>query len=267
MFQIGRAMSHPLDGCWAKIERANHNINRLHQLTTSFLHLHGHDYRTDINADSTEHIYRVFGPPHPPIEFAVRAGEIINHLRSSLDHLVWQLVLRKHSSPSFKVQFPICVTVTKYKEAIRGGIINGIARSAQTIIQGAQPYHRAIPADDPLAILHELNNIDKHKLLLVVSSETSIEDKIHFYGDRIQPGEETIIPKIWSRRTIRAQEGGAELFRVRFPRPLKVSMYTELTPQIAFERFGVRENEAVIPGPTSLRDAVIKTIKLFDGEF
>jgi hypothetical protein len=36
---------------------------------------------------------------------------------------------------------------------------------------------------------------------------------------------------------------------------------------VAFERFGTREIESVILSLTHLRDAVIKTVKLFDGEF
>jgi hypothetical protein len=31
-------MSHPLDGCWAKIERANENIKNLETEITAFVH-------------------------------------------------------------------------------------------------------------------------------------------------------------------------------------------------------------------------------------
>lgn len=260
-------MSHPLDGCWAKIERANHNINRLNQLTTNFVSLHSHDFRTEINADKTEHIYRVFGPPPPPLNFAVRTGEIVNHLRASLDHLIWALVLKRHKSPTFKVQFPVCLTAAKYEKAIEGGIIKGVSGSAQAIIERLQPYHATKPAEDALAILHDLNNIDKHKLLLVVSCYAYVPDTISFSGDRAEHHEIKFVPENWSRRSIRAEESGAELFRVRFTRPINVSMYANVTQQIAFEKFGVRNHEPLIEGLSSLRDAVVKALKLFNGEF
>jgi hypothetical protein len=56
-------MSHPLDGCRAKIERADHNIKRLNILITEFLRLNPYDTVQDVNSDSTEYIYRIIGPP------------------------------------------------------------------------------------------------------------------------------------------------------------------------------------------------------------
>jgi hypothetical protein len=137
-------MSHPLDGCWAKIERADHNIKRLDALINAFLNVHAHNYVTDINDNSTEHTYRVL-TPEPPPGLAVRAGEIVHHLRSSLDHLIWALVLERHQSPDFRVQFPICTDVTEYKKALRGHIIKGVSGSAQALIKRAQPYMPRIP--------------------------------------------------------------------------------------------------------------------------
>jgi hypothetical protein len=157
--------------------------------------------------------------------------------------------------------------IAKYKHALRKHIIKSISGTAQTIIESAQPYHATQPRDDPLAILQDLNNIDKHRLLLVVSSYTYVPDTIRFSGDKIENGELTIIPENWSRRMVRAVEGGAELFSARFHRPVKVDMYAQFAPQIAFEKFGLRQDEPIIPGLTSLRDAVVKTIKLFATEF
>jgi hypothetical protein len=260
-------MSHPLDGCWEKVKRADHNIDRLNQLTTRFVHLHGHDFREEFNADRTEYTYRIFGPPSPPLEFAVRAGEIINHLRSSLDHLVWQLVLQQHQTPDFRVQYPICLNRKNYRSALSNGILKGVSGSARTIIEQTQPYHAPVPHDDPLAILHDLNNIDKHKLLLVVTCHAYIHDTINLSGDPIQSREVEFVPKDWSNRKIRAVESGAEFVRVRFSSPKKVGMYAEVSQHIALEKFGVRQDEPLIPSLKELRDAVMKALELFKGEF
>jgi hypothetical protein len=267
MDQSRAGVAPPLKGCWAKIKRADHNIKRLDALIQEFLRFNPYTPTEEVNRDLTEYIYRVSGPPDPPLDFSVRAGEIIAHLRSSLDHLAWALVLRRHHSPTFRVHFPICTTVPKYKKAIRQGAVQGISGSAQAIIERTQPYHSAVPDEHPLSILHDLNNIDKHKLLLVVSSYTVVNDAISFSGDVLKKGEVQIVPENWSRRSLRAVEGGTELFRARFVRPTKVSMYTNLTTQIAFEEFGVSRVKPVIPSLEHLCNAVIKTLKLFSGEF
>jgi hypothetical protein len=130
-----------------------------------------------------------------------------------------------------------------------------------------QPYNAPIPCDDSLAILHDLSNIDKHKLLLVAASYTFVPDTISLSGDQIEDHEVEFIPKQWAKRRIRAADGGAELFRIRFARPVKMSMYAQFNPKIAFDKFGIREAEPLIPSLTHLRDTVTKTIHRFDGEF
>jgi hypothetical protein len=100
-------MSHPLDGCWAKIKRANENIDNLR---TEIINFTGsNDYRVvrDVNKETRKYTFRAFGPDNAiPLRFSVLAGEIIHHLRSSLDHLTWALVLvtkrplLKFNSPS-----------------------------------------------------------------------------------------------------------------------------------------------------------------------
>jgi hypothetical protein len=46
-------------------------------------------------------------------------------------------------------------------------MVQGVSENAQAIIERLQPYHAAQPPDNALAILRSLNNIDKHKLLVV----------------------------------------------------------------------------------------------------
>jgi hypothetical protein len=105
----------------------------------------------------------------PPDEFSLIIGECLHNLRSALDNLVHTLAIRKHGSPlpqtiAKRLQFPIA----KDHEGFRGikWRIQDIPSEAQTEIEGLQPYnHRQDdPTRDPLWILNELSNIDKHRL-------------------------------------------------------------------------------------------------------
>ena len=161
----------PLDGCWAKIKRADENTNNLATEIERFIKTNLGSYRvvTELNAETKECVLKAVGQgPRIDPRISVLVGEIVYHLRSSLDHLMWGLVTKKHAAPDWKPQFPICYKASDF-EATRNGIAKGITSKARALIEAVQPYHRTPPESHPLAILQTLNNTDKHSLLLVVS--------------------------------------------------------------------------------------------------
>jgi hypothetical protein len=176
-------MSHLLDGCWAKIERANENIENLNAEIGAFVHSDNYIIVRHLDHQTKTCTFHARGQSIP-LRFSVLAGEIIHHLRSSLDHLIWALVLTRHRAPDFKVQFPICLAADKFEATVKAGIIKGVAGSAKAIIERIQPYHNAngsnVARDDPLAVMHDLSNTDKHKLLAVAVSAARNPMKINF---------------------------------------------------------------------------------------
>jgi hypothetical protein len=65
-------------------------------------------------------------------------------------------------------QFPIFKTRPGFKE--RGlPRISRLPNRARTLVKWAQPYRRRNPDDDLLWLLHDLDSVDKHKLLAVVT--------------------------------------------------------------------------------------------------
>jgi hypothetical protein len=265
-------MSHPLDGCWAKIERANENIKSLETEITAFVHPNNYIIVRNIDHQAMICTFTALGQPIP-LRFSVLVSEIVHHLRSSLDHLIWALVVARHQAPNFKVQFPICLAAEKFRSAVKGGIIKGVSGSAQAIIERVQPYQntnwRDIASDDPLAILHDFNNTDKHKLLAVVVSAAHIPMKLHFLNTtRDETSITKIEPEEWSGRLLRAEPNGTEVLRIRFAKMHpKLHVDADFSYQVAFEQFGTREIEPVIPSLKRLREATTATIKLFNGEF
>lgn len=106
----------------------------------------------------------------PPAQLGLIIGDIAHNLRSALDNLVYELVVACHGDPPPDrfvrySEFPI-FGPQAMSSAVRKRRIGGIAPRAQAIIEGLQPYHRGNDyASDPLWVLYELSNIDKHRRL------------------------------------------------------------------------------------------------------
>jgi hypothetical protein len=97
-------------------------------------------------------------------------GDAVHNLRSSLDHLAWQLVESGGGSPNKNTHFPICHGAQgahKYQTAIGKGEIKRVSPGAERVLSAVQPY---VTGDDTLWIIQELDNIDKHRLLITIVS-------------------------------------------------------------------------------------------------
>jgi|ERR1700732_254094 len=259
---------HQLGGCWAKINRGQHHIKFLETDIADFFQRNPHTVVGQFNRDCTEYLFTATGPVEIPVNFAVVAGEVVHHLRSSLDHLVWALVVQRGCAPKGHVQFPICSTPKKFESACKRGKIDGISNAAQAIIQDAQPFRTGQPTNHPLAILQDLNNTDKHKLLLIVSCATGVGNTLEFSGACIENHEIDIIPSNWSKQAVRTVDGGTEVLRIRFKRPIpEMKVDAQFLPHIAFDQFGGANLEPIIPSLVHLHDYVANTINLFNGEF
>ena len=150
--------------------------------------------------------------------------------------------------------------------------MKGISGSAQAIIERLQPYQNAdwrnTVSDNPLRIIQEFNNTDKHRLLAVVVSAAHVRNELYFSGKIADTIIARIEPEQWADLLLRTEADGTKILTIRFAKmhpELQVKAY--FRHQVAFEKFGTREIEPVIPCLIHLRDETIKAIKLFNGEF
>ena len=114
--------------------------------------------------------------PKAPIQWSVRTGEFAHNLRSSLDHLVWQLVLANGRCPGRHTGFPIQdqANPKKFKSNLRG-----VSLTATEYIKIVQPYHiteQEYQSDSDrvrigLAMLHDICNMDKHRHLAIAVTQ------------------------------------------------------------------------------------------------
>ena len=128
----------------------------------------------EADPDPTCYLFRfeVFRPI--PVRISAIAGDIVHNLRSSLDHFVTALVQQREGGDG-RNAFPIYASEEAFIQDVRDrakkrgpGPLHGIAVDSEewAFIERAQPYKRRDrPKAHPLAVLADLSNRDKHRVL------------------------------------------------------------------------------------------------------
>ena len=171
-----------LDGIYAKIRLAGDQIDSLTADMDRFCTDIRQSIVRDVREDSDEQVWVFRGEtPSAPIEWSIRVGEILYHLRSTLDHLVWQLVLANGQEPSRRNDYPIVKDKSEWSR--NKDRLKGVTPRVETIVEYLQPYTGGINLQFDVrafGTLHTLCNIDKHRHLNMVIVETSGIDSIVF---------------------------------------------------------------------------------------
>lgn len=161
-----------LAGVFAKINRAREHAQNLEADVQRFLDEGPYRVISEEDPETGECLVRAQVIKEPPlVEWGVRVGDVLFNYRSALDQLAWQLALvhKPDMDPPERTEFPIFVDVPLFEKE-RAKKIGGLSTEAQDTIERLQPYNRGgTPEFDPLWSLHELNRIDKHRVLLVTA--------------------------------------------------------------------------------------------------
>jgi hypothetical protein len=235
----------PVDGPISKVKRAYENIADLDTRIAAFLT--DTEYVTTLQAhlqDGT--IIFSHGRTRAADDIAVRIGEVIHNLRSSLDQLYFALVTASFmttknrlltTSEERTVQFPVCRDAKDYRAFRKGKIEGWVPDAALPMFDGVQPCHNP-PADDYFTqVITDLNNRDKHRLLVLawvkLDAPTVIFDRVKA---QLKAGE---------------------------PIPLNSEVYRQRASDVVFLKLGTHQNKPVLPCLIELTDAVERTIELF----
>jgi hypothetical protein len=150
----------------AKVERAKQNILDMDMRLSE---LHGYIPGVQKKVSSNKRDPGQIHTYHVPFDTLAAAGDVLNNLRSALDHLISQLSFARYPRLTQKqlktCAFPIYESATKYEKS-RGRDIKFIHPDAVKLIDSMKPYKGGNYA---LWMLNELNNTSKHRLLLNVS--------------------------------------------------------------------------------------------------
>jgi hypothetical protein len=165
----GSPASHPLDGPRGKLIRAGQQARMLNRHCEAYVASAPIELVARFDAATASHLVYTQGRP-PPLYLKLILGEIIHDLRSALDQLAWQLAIQ-HTQPSElasrkamnAIQFPISSSEDSFRthRAMRY-----FGKDAAAQIDVLQPYHNVgSPLINPLAVVQELSNTDKHQVL------------------------------------------------------------------------------------------------------
>ncbi|HWY87422.1 MAG TPA: hypothetical protein VNX28_11890 [Gemmataceae bacterium] len=181
-------MADRLVGIRAKIERAKFHIREVESRFNTFLETAPYEItpRKEPNRAKVSHYVTKYS--ELPIDIPIIAGEAIHQLRSVLDHLICQLVESNGGTSHKRNQFPVFDSPTKI-EVGSTKWIDGVHPDAIKVIDSIKPYKGGC---DDIWILNKLNNIDKHRVLLIV---TSVVDRIHVDLSALNDRIEASLPK------------------------------------------------------------------------
>jgi hypothetical protein len=155
-----------LEGARAKVERAKEHILDLKAKRIAFL---GSDpYRTTPEFYPEPSATAYFLDKYTPIPETISlvAGDAIHSLRTALDYLVYAFVDRQPGDiENTHLYFPICKSGEAYvRESPRK--TEGIPNEIKQRIDAFHPYKGG---NDSLWELHQLDIIDKHRLLVTTA--------------------------------------------------------------------------------------------------
>ncbi len=102
--------------------------------------------------------------PIPP-EFALIAGDAIHNYRAALDQLIWEIIGPLNPPSPKLVQFPFGENAKSFESVINTRQIQRAGKKVVQAIRDTKPYPEG---NGELYWLHELDILDKHKLVIGV---------------------------------------------------------------------------------------------------
>jgi hypothetical protein len=227
-------LNHPLAGCAEKLWRAQDHLellsSEIKKLGTG--EIKPATFRTEFKRNRQDLVWTVVDTVNPPpMRLAVIIGDIVHNLRSSLDHLVFELAfLGKEGKviPGVRSGFPCCYRRGGDRgwnsDYVQKEQLAGVLPEHRAVIYRAQPCYRRQDATawrrhgkrSPVADLKHLWNEDKHRMVQTAGViAATITPRIGPYTDCAA----TALPKIHPRFLGRPFEVGTEVLSI----PIRVT--------------------------------------------
>ncbi len=147
----------------SKIVRARAHISALEVSIESFRRSRPLELGWRDSADGSERTFFLKTVPLVPIEIPLVAGDAIHNIRSSLDHLAYELVKVNGRNPTLDTCFPVFVSAQKFQSGAKRKI-DGMSGPAKSAIEASQPYS---VTGSLLQEIHQLDIDDKHHNLIL----------------------------------------------------------------------------------------------------
>lgn len=186
---------HPLDGPRLKIIRAYEHLEAFEHGLNAFVTPTPYRMVGQLDADEAFYVYHIEQSKPMPLSSWMDASEAVTSLRHALDHLAWQLAIvgvrerGETREPFDRTEFPI-----HWREPFADWKVRDLPDRAVEIIKSLQPYHRGEAAKRELLwMLHELDIVDKHRLLnfptAVVESSDTLDARVQWHAGSLENGD------------------------------------------------------------------------------
>lgn len=152
------------------MERAVEHLEALEGECERFLQTKPYSVTAELETDTGDHIARFRIRRSMPLAVSVRVGELIHDLRSGLEHVAWVLACQTTAVEDLwkdgtwkRVSYPVAHT---YDAFTNHSLMPFLTDAAKAALSPLQPYVEGSDAEThPLAHLHDLWSIDKHRVL------------------------------------------------------------------------------------------------------
>jgi hypothetical protein len=166
------AMSNQFHDPRLKIERAKQHISDLHMRLLAFAQTDFYTLVVEKDSKTGEQALELEITKPVPEELALVMGDALHNLKSALDWTVNEVVFRRLKFYDSHTRFPLRETAQDLKGTIKGGLIKQASPAVTNyIVDVVKPYKGG---NDALWALHDLNILDKHRLLLPVMQATAL---------------------------------------------------------------------------------------------
>jgi hypothetical protein len=229
------------DSSRLKLERAAKHIHELIAALKAFKNSEPYRVRVQPKPDLPHLLeYRLVVVRDIPPEVPLIIGDVLQNLRSAVDHLAGQLVRAANNTPDRDTAFPVYETAEKFQSGCKRQI-HLMRQDAQDAIKFVQPYKGG--NGDTLWRLHRLNNIDKHNLIFTTFASVTQINLFHHLA-RVMPALQPFADAGFIVRPDNTEplKNGSVLFTSIGPQPdenLKFSI------DVAFGEPGICEGEPV----------------------
>lgn len=268
---------HPLAGCQAKLWRAHENFELLQdQIRTWGKEVEGATFRTEPKPHTKSTFWtRVDTVIEPPLYISTTIGDVVHNLRSTLDHLVFELAflgLRGQRIPE-RTAFPCSETKVNWRSAyVQDRLLEGVMKKHRAMLYRAQPCYGRKDTTNPNTLRRQrrrpaadLNNLwkeDKHRVIQAVAvSPYEIKPKVSGFRHCRPKGQPNICLGFLGR-PLKVDAKVLEVpVEITGPEP-KVNVQIEIACEIGF-RNGLPARKAL----ADIGDWVSSIIGYFTPEF
>ncbi len=241
-----------------KLERAKRHILDFEHAQEIFMRDDPYAAVHYSDVDSRDYIVELRVFEDCPDELLAIAGDALHNLRSALDHLVYSIELANRRTPDKRTQFVIYDTIDAFNNARREREVRYGTDFAR-LIEEMKPYRGEHDVgEDSLVALHDLDIIDKHRLLVTTAaSNTGVHAismvNLQDFGPKRLFGQRITLPAFGPMKS------GDELLRIPFDRASNVQV--NFTFQIALG--DIWEGRMVRGSLHMLLDFVARTLENF----